>query len=58
MYIHRALLLLLLMMYVFTPSLQGWILAGGSAWYRPWLAWAVIIVLAFWATRRRPDDVF
>lgn len=57
MYIHRALLLVLLMLYAFTPSLQAWIIAADAAWYRPWLAWLLIIAAIFWATRRRlPND--
>lgn len=56
MYIHRALLLVLLMLYVFTPSLQAWILAADAAWYRPWSIWALIIALVFWATRRRQPN--
>ncbi|HEY9036471.1 MAG TPA: hypothetical protein VIM96_07120 [Pseudomonadales bacterium] len=53
MYIHRALLLVLLMMYVFTPSLQAWVLAADASWYRPWAVWLLIIAAIFWTTRRR-----
>lgn len=53
MYIHPALLLLFLIMYVFTPSMNAWVLAGEAAWYRPWLAWLLVIALVLWLNRDR-----
>lgn len=52
MYVHRALLLVFLLLYVFTPSIQAWITEGGSNWYRPFLAWAGIILFVWWIQRR------
>lgn len=57
MYIHPALLLLVLILYLFQPSFQAWILAGDSAWYRPHLAWLLLIVLVFLMTRRKDRHV-
>lgn len=47
MYIHRALLLIFLILYIFTPSIQGWITESGSAWYRPYIGWLAVIVCVF-----------
>lgn len=55
MYLHPALLLLLLLMYAFTPAMQDWVLADGTAWYRPWLAWLLVIAVIAWMNRRRND---
>lgn len=55
MYIHRALMLLLLMLYVFTPAIQEWVLSGGVEWYRPFLIWVVTIGVAYWWQRNQRD---
>lgn len=47
MYIHRALLLVFLILYIFTPSIQAWITESGSAWYRPYLGWAIVIAFVY-----------
>ena len=52
MYIHRAILSLLLVLYVFTPSIQAWVLESGAAWYRPYIAWAVVIFTTYLLQRR------
>lgn len=51
MYINRALALLMIMLYVFAPPIQEWVLTGGTAWYRPFIVWAVAIALVYWAQR-------
>jgi hypothetical protein len=52
MYIQRSLLLVFLIMYIFTPSIQSWVTESGTAWYRPYIAWATAIVFAYWIQRR------
>jgi len=47
MNISPAHLLLLLIIFIFTPSLQEWILEGGTVWYRAYILWFVAI-LFFW----------
>jgi hypothetical protein len=52
MYVHRALLLIFLVLYIFTPSIQAWIVEGGSAWYRPYIAWSCVILFVYLVQRR------
>ena len=58
MYVHRALLLVFLILYIFTPSIQAWITESGTAWYRPYLLWLLVVAAAYWNQRTRfPDDL-
>lgn len=57
MYINRALALLLILLYAFAPPIQNWILTGGTAWYRPFVAWAVAIAVIYWAQSRGGHDL-
>lgn len=52
MYISPSILLLLLALFVFFPSMQVWVTQGGTEWYRPYQAWLVLIVIIWWAMRR------
>jgi hypothetical protein len=55
-YINRTLLLLLAFGIVFIPSAQEWAIGGNSAWYRPFLIWAVVIAVAWWNQRKSYGD--
>ena len=44
---HRLLLLILLVAYIFTPTLFNWIISSNGAWYRPFIIWIIIIAIAF-----------
>lgn len=58
MYIHRTLLLLLAFALIFLPSVQEWSTTGGGHWYRPYLLWGIIVLAAWWNSRRgRNDDL-
>lgn len=52
MRISPALLLLLIVIIVFAPSIQDWAIQGGTAWYRPYVLWLVIIVFLWWTIYR------
>ena len=56
MYLNRALLLLVAFAIVFIPSIQEWVTSGGSAWYRPWLIWALVIVAVWWNQHKSYGD--
>lgn len=47
MHIHRGLLLVLIMVFIFSPSIQDWITNNNAAWYRPYIAWLVMIGVAY-----------
>ncbi len=55
---QRLVILLLLIAYIFSPTLFSWIINPEGAWYRPYLAWVVVIVIAYLiqARKRRSHD--
>lgn len=52
MNISPTLLLLLLVIFIFAPSIQEWVTQGGSAWYRPYQLWLATIVFTWWSIHR------
>lgn len=48
---QSPLLLLLLIAFAFSPTVLSWILSTDGAWYRPYIIWLVIIVIAFFIQR-------
>ena len=52
MHISPPLLLLMLVIFVFSPSIQEWVTQGGTAWYRPYQLWLATIVFVWWSLRR------
>jgi hypothetical protein len=56
MYINRALLLILGIAFTFFPAIEDWISSGGTAWYRPYQLWLIVIIAAYWNKRSRQTD--
>lgn len=57
MYLNRILLLVLILLYVFSPLMSDWVVNGGAQWYRPHLIWVIVITITAIALyRRRTDD--
>lgn len=54
MRLQRPLILLLFGLYIFSPTLFNWVINPEGAWYRPFIIWAVIIVIAY--CLQRPQD--
>lgn len=54
----RPLILLLLVLYIFSPTLFNWMINPNGAWYRPYLIWAGVIVVAYLLQGRRQSDEF
>ena len=52
---QRLVILLLLVAYIFSPSLFNWIINPEGAWYRPYIVWVVVIVIAFVMQIRRKN---
>ena len=44
---QRFILLLLLLAYVFSPTLFNWVVNPDGSWYRPYIIWSIVIVVAF-----------
>lgn len=47
MYIHRGLMLVILIIIIFAPAFQDWFVGNQTAWYRPFIAWAFVIYLIY-----------
>jgi len=56
MYIHRLLLLVLVILYVFAPVMTNWIAGSGAQWYRAHLLWLVVIASVALTTYREMRD--
>jgi hypothetical protein len=56
MQISPPLALLLLLIFVFTPSIQEWITQGDTNWYRPYQVWLGVIVAVFLIQRSSQQD--
>lgn len=53
---QRLVILLLLIGYIFSPTLFTWIINPEGAWYRPYLIWLLVIVIAFVIQLRRKKN--
>lgn len=53
MYIDRLILLFVAGAFLLSPIVIDWWSASGTAWYRPFVIWVLLIVLAFWIARSR-----
>ena len=53
MYINRALLLVIGIVIIFYPAIEGWMISSHITWYRPYLPWLLAIVAAYWNQRTR-----
>jgi hypothetical protein len=58
MKINPAHLLLLMLIFVFAPSIHAWITQGETAWYRPYIVWLLTIVFVYWSQRGKRLDEF
>ncbi len=58
MRISPPLLMLMLLLFIFTPAIHDWISHGGSTWYRPFLIWIAAIAFVFWSQRGHSPDEF
>ena len=45
MHINRVLLLVMILLFVFSPVIRAWIVASPEAWYRPQLLWLGLILV-------------
>lgn len=47
MYIYRLVLILVVGIYLFSPTIMDWWIAPDGVWYRPYLLWLILIVVTF-----------
>ncbi len=52
---QRPLLLLILIAYMFSPSILGWATNPHDAWYKPYILWALVVAVAFALAWRKPS---
>lgn len=58
MYIYRLVFLLVLAVYIFSPSILEWWVSPGNAWYAPYLFWGGLIALGVWLEwRQDPNEL-
>lgn len=50
---HRLVILLMLVAYIFSPSVFSWVINPEAPWYRPYIIWVLVIVIAFCLQLRR-----
>ncbi|MFI2813131.1 MULTISPECIES: hypothetical protein [Microbulbifer] len=54
---NRTLLILLVLVgYVFSPTVFTWMINPSGAWYRPFILWFVLILLALFIQLRRGSN--
>lgn len=54
---NRTLLILLVLVgYVFSPTVFTWMINPDGAWYRPFILWIALILLAVIVQMRRKND--
>lgn len=56
---QRLVILLLLIAYIFSPTLFTWVLHPEGAWYRPYIIWVLVILVAYTVQlrKKRPHDL-
>lgn len=58
MHRQRPVILLALIAYIVLPSLFQWVTDASSAWYKPFILWALVVVAAVAIqTRKKHHDV-
>lgn len=55
---QRPLLLIVLLAYIFMPTFYGWVTDAAGAWYKPFVIWALVVVIAYVIQARRPQNDF
>lgn len=54
---QRPLLLLLLAAYIFAPTFFNWVIKPEGGWYRPYIIWLIVVVVAYLLQdKKQPQD--
>ena len=55
---QRPLILIVLVIYIFSPTLFSWVINPGGAWYRPYLIWLLVVIAAYiLQARKKQHDI-
>lgn len=55
---QRPLILIVLVIYIFSPTLFSWVVNPNGAWYRPYLIWLLVVFVAYVLQgRKKSNDV-
>lgn len=55
---QRPLILIVLVIYIFSPTLFSWVVNPNGAWYRPYLIWLLVVFVAYILQgRKKSNDV-
>jgi hypothetical protein len=56
---QRLIIMLLLISYLFSPSLFNWIVSAEGVWYRPYIFWITIVFVTFLfqTLRKKPHNL-
>lgn len=44
---HGPVLLITLLAYIFSPSLIAWVTDPVSGWYKPFIVWIIVVIIAY-----------
>lgn len=50
---QRLLILSMLILYIFSPTIFAWVINPEGAWYRPFIIWGLLIAAAFAVQMKR-----
>lgn len=55
---QRPLLLLVLVAYIFSPTLYSWVINPAGVWYKPYIIWAMVVIAAYvMQSRNKHHDI-
>ncbi len=55
---QRPLILIVLVIYIFSPTLFSWVVNPNGAWYRPYMIWLLVVLVAYVLQgRKKSNDV-
>ncbi len=52
---QRPIILLIVLAFIFSPTLLSWILNPQGSWYRPYFIWAIVILIAYLISGRNKN---
>ncbi len=58
MHIYRLVLILVVGLFLFSPAIMEWWIAGHGSWYRPYLLWLLLIAATFALQSPRDADEY